>query len=204
MILPFLPYPAGNEAALTVSGAPPPPFSALINFRLTSAFVTDDAGQTYALATDSYPTSRAGLTFGWEVAPQAAADRTQGIGRGPNNDPRLAGVHYTNSATPSVFRVDLASAGTFNIVVAFGDDLVGMGPADLLIKDDATAVLTLSNKTTTGGTYFFDATGTEYTDTSFKTSQTPVACAFSSTICRLTIAGVTSHYAQIAHLGIYS
>lgn len=92
---------------------------AQINFRSTSGYVTDGAGQTYCLGSaDVYPVTRGGLTFGWILAHEADSARNRNAG----NDPRLAGQNSaTNDGTPSQFQLDLPASGSYTIHLALGD-----------------------------------------------------------------------------------
>src|SRR5208337_1972246 len=70
------------------------------DFRNTSSFVTDPAGDTYVLPTTIYPTKSNGVTFGW------AKNSAQGRDRNAKLDPRLAGVNFVNNGSPATFYVD--------------------------------------------------------------------------------------------------
>lgn len=86
-----------------------------LNFRSTSGYVTDGTDETYVLSSDSYPTTRGGVTFGW-VGSCNSANRDSGVDR------RLAGINYcANDNTERTFRVDLDSTGDWEIYAAFGD-----------------------------------------------------------------------------------
>jgi hypothetical protein len=106
-----IPGPGGNTVAASMSYQ--------LNFRSTSGYVTDGAGQTYVLATDTYPTTRGGVTFGWETpGPTGHANRSTSL------DVRLAGIGYrvnSSGGAAGIFRVALPATGTYNLRLAMGD-----------------------------------------------------------------------------------
>lgn len=85
-----------------------------INFRATSGYVTDAAGETYSLG-EAYPTTRGGVTFGWSVNLTS-----QTRDRFTTGDRRLAGLAFTNSLS-DYFRIDLPAAGLYDVHLAMGD-----------------------------------------------------------------------------------
>src|SRR5690349_3422013 len=94
-------------------------FSAGLNCRATSGFVTDAAPDTYCLATDAYPVTRGGITFGYDSLTNIdARDRNSGV------DPQLAGLNFiVNSGASVTLRLDLPSTGNYSIRLAMGDPL---------------------------------------------------------------------------------
>ena len=160
------------------------PFKIGLNFRATSAYVTDGADETYVLGTDAYPTTRDGATFGWESGFASANTRN----RTTSPDRRIAGVHFDTNGD-AVFRIDLPSAGTYSVRLACGDTTASNSVGGLL-KDDATTKITITTATLTslGGAGAVDATDTWYSRTNWPTSNTAVSVAFSSTICRFALA----------------
>src|SRR3990167_6684343 len=83
------------------------------DFRNTSAYVTDPADHTYVLHTETYPTTRNGVTFGWSAGTIDSRDRDSGI------DARLAGINF--GAATGTFRVDLPATGDYDVRIASGD-----------------------------------------------------------------------------------
>lgn len=81
-----------------------------VDFRSTAGFVTDPANFTVDAGTTVYPTaSPQGNNIGW-VSTSGLSSRN----RSASVDPRLAGMVFgTNIA--STFKIDLPSAGTYNI-----------------------------------------------------------------------------------------
>lgn len=148
------------------------PFSAGFDFRSSSGYVTDSAGYTYVLKTDTYPTTRGGFTFGWvaDNQPVSDADRNAGF------DPRIAGINYApgaNSGTPignTYFRVDLLSAGTYSIELAIGDASFGQTNQYVSVRDTTTALFVVG-PTNTSASHWLDANATDLTNTTWPTTE---------------------------------
>ncbi len=164
-----------------------------INFRHTSGYVTDGTNETYCLgATDVYPVTRGGATFGWISAHEADGNGDRNAG----NDRRLAGINYaTNDGTPSQFRLDLPASGSWTIHLAMGDASYPKGYQYVKITDGS------------GGTasqHFDDATGTDYANTAWAASETGVAVTFSGTVLWLLLGspGAQSAQSTLAHLRV--
>ena len=160
------------------------PFKIGLNFRATSGYVTDGADETYVLGTDSYPTTRGGVTFGWESGFSSANTRN----RDTSPDRRIAGIHFDTDGN-AVFRVDLPSAGTYSVRLAQGDNSVNNSAGGEL-RDDATTKITISTATlnSLGGVGAVDATNTWYSRTNWPSSNSAVSVVFSSSICRFALA----------------
>ena len=125
-----------------------------INFRATSGYVTDGANETYCLG-DVYPTTRGGVTFGWDASLSGGTrDRNSGLDR------RLAGINYIAAASGQFFRIDLPSSGSADVHIAAGDAGAGTVKAwDL--QDNTTTFKTLTDAYLTAD--FADATDTTRT-----------------------------------------
>ncbi len=148
------------------------------NFRNTSGYVTDGADETYVLGnSDPYPTTRAGWTFGWEDTISGSINRDSG------NDARLAGINYM-TASGVRFRVDLPATGDYTVAVAMGD-AASAQEVSWAWKDDTTNLNDFYDGNTSGGNFFYDATETEYTNSTWPGSQTPVQYTFATTIFRI-------------------
>jgi hypothetical protein len=124
------------------------------NFRQTSGFVTDAAGDACVTSGDNYPVVFAnGITGGFSVAVGQDRDRDGGI------DARLAGLVYASASTPATFQIDLPSAGTYDIRLAIGDASFANGTATAVtVRDNATDLITLTGLSPGAG-QFYDATG---------------------------------------------
>src|SRR6202011_4334377 len=83
------------------------------SFRKTAGFVADHTGVTYVLCSDTYPTVRNGVTFGWESGNPQCIDDSASI------DARLAGIAYTQGSVPMIFRADVP-AGQYDAMLAMG------------------------------------------------------------------------------------
>ena len=109
-----------------------------INFRQTSGYVTDTAGNTYSTG-EVYPTTRGGLTFGF-----ATNETANTRNRDSSIDSRLAGIHFsTNAGAAKSFRLDLPDGpGIYRVRLGIGDY---SGPQNnrVVIKDDATPLATV-------------------------------------------------------------
>lgn len=107
-----------------------------VNFRGTAGYVTDDVNETYCLAADTYPTTRGGATFGWDVSVQAT-DRSAAVDR------RLAGIAFDTGALRT-FRLDLPSLGGAVVHLAIGDHGGGgLGDETVEVKDNTTSLFTI-------------------------------------------------------------
>jgi hypothetical protein len=177
------------------------PFSASINFRSTAGYVTDAAGQTYCLA-DPYPTTRAGLTFGWSVVPQGVNRSTD-----PANVPELAGVNYAYSGSGAAdFQLDLPAAGTYSVRLALGD--AGFSQTDMYCKildgPGGTTLATVLAGVAQAADQYWDATGVLRTSPAAwraDNQAATVTATGTSLVVRIAAAGGgPDGYTTIAHL----
>jgi hypothetical protein len=159
------------------------------DFRASSGYVTDPANCTYVLDTDSYPTTRNSVTFGWTVAPTSSRDRNSGF------DPRIAGINFGNGN--GTFQVDLPSAGTYDLSLAMGDSANQSGMT-FTVKDNGSTVASYGPLNTSGAD-FYDATSTLYVFSAWPGSQAPVNLTFSSTVFQFLLGSATSN-STIAHI----
>ena len=169
-----------------------------INFRGTSGYVTDGAGETYRINGDNYPTVRDSQTFGLSLSTLDTTNRDSG------QDRRLAGInHRANNGTQSVFRCLLDATGTYDCRIALGDAGQGQAYQYLQIKDnDSTVLLTLDISAGTSNNGFVDATGTEYDQADWPTSNTPVELTFTTQNVYIYIGTPTAQSASttLAHI----
>lgn len=171
------------------------------NFRASSGYVTDSAGQTYSLGA-AYPETRNGITFGWEtIGHLDMRDRDSGI------DVRLAGMNFNNASggAHSTFRIDLPSSGSWDVRCAVGDT---SGHTDVYFKasDDATAFITVDSAGGHGAYEWFDAGGTVRTSASdWVNNNASVNRSFASTIMRFQIGkDAASGISCVAHIEVSS
>lgn len=124
------------------------------NFRATSGFVTDPAGTTYVLDTDTYPVTRNGFTFGWLDTPGGGRDRTTFS----DARDRMAGINFGQAAQR--FKVDLpGGAGTTDVRLAMGDAGGAQTQMQVKVKDNTTVRLTIGPHDTATSNYY-DASDT--------------------------------------------
>jgi hypothetical protein len=173
-----------------------------INFRKTSSYVTDGVNEYAQIAGSlNYPTTTPqGNNVGWEsIDGGVISIRNQST----SVDRRLAGLHFTNY--PGAYRIDLPSAGSYNIRAAFGD-ATGAVRAEAYLKDNNTQVATLATRKALSADQFIDATDvTRVSSAAWVSSNAPLLQAFSSSIMRVLIGGgPTSNDYAIAHLYVES
>lgn len=163
-----------------------------INFRATSGYVTDGAGETYCTGFDTYPTTRGGWTFGWESSTANGLDRNAG------GDARLAGICYVLSNAPT-FRLDLPATGSYNVRAALGD-YASLQWAAWKFQDNSTVFATTTGYTAGGADHYKDPTDVERSSgADWITNNALVNRTFSSTILRL-VADQPAAAVVIAHL----
>ncbi len=154
-----------------------------INFRSSLGYVTDGANyEAIYSGHAAYPiTTAQGNTVGWEGTIATYLDYRD---RSLFPDVRLAGINFNSSdASDLSFRIDLPTAGIYNIGIAAGD-YGSSNPCAWDLKDTTTLLAHLTTGST-AGQHFKDATNTDYIDTAWPGSQTLVPYTFSSTILRL-------------------
>lgn len=162
------------------------------NFRGSAGYVTDGADETYVIASDAYPTTRNGVTFGLEDTFLFNLDRDATVDR------RLAGM-LGDFAVGKRFRVDLLVSGNYAITVALGD----AASAQVMrwkLRDNTTELVAW-NVTTTNVKEWYDATGVLRTDSSWPATLLWIAQPFLSSICRIATDDVLpSTSSTLAHL----
>jgi hypothetical protein len=172
-----------------------------VNFRDSAGFVTDGTNEDWEKGSNSgsqtYPkTSAQGNTYGTEGASTfSAVDRNSGVDR------RLAGINYT-STIGTTWRIDLPSAGNYNVRFAAGDYSFSNN-TDWDIYDGTTKLAALTTGSTSGGQRWKDANNVEYTAATWPTSNQPKSFTFATTICRIKTAN-SSGNAVVSHFYIES
>ena len=170
--------------------------AAILNFRATAGFVTDNSGQTYVLASDTYPTSRIGLTFGWETPTLIdSRDRNSSV------DPRLAGLHFRpNGGGTDTFRLDLSS-GEYDIAFAFGDS-DNDEEHYIDVKDNTSSLFSFSPLSTPTARWG-DAAGNTWSASEWPTNNVAVRKTISSGILRVVVSAITgARSTTIANLSV--
>lgn len=166
------------------------------DFRQTSAYVTDPAGNTYSIA-DAYPQTRNGITFGWLSAP-SGRDRSTSV------NPRVAGMNFTAAASPKTFQITLPASGTYQIGCAMGDAISIQGVQYIEIFDNTTSLYSMTSAAGPGVNQYYDINGNLWTsDSAWFTNQTFQTLTFSTTTLKITIgkSGVGSNHA-LAHIDV--
>jgi hypothetical protein len=170
-----------------------------INFRSTSGYVTDGSGETYSLG-EAYPTTRGGLTFGWD-SDRTSASRDRNAG----NDRRMAGIIFLSNGFGSVatFRIDLPSTGDWIIRAAFGD-ATNAQTQYVSFRDNATTFASFSN-VDSNSNEFIDASGVLRTHAAWPGSNASISHTFGSTSFFIDIgdpSGTDGNSTTIAHIYI--
>lgn len=128
------------------------------DFRQNAVFsgVTDPTDCTYALDSDTSPTTRNSVTFQWSVTGSAVDGRDRNNG----NDPRLAGINFFGNGLgeTATFTVTLPATGDYDIYAAFGD---ASGDQTIAAEwGDNGSYTTIANNVNTGAANsFIDAAG---------------------------------------------
>src|SRR5271167_623539 len=170
-------------------------FQAGFDFRNTSTFVTDPAGDTYVLPTTAYPTKSNGVTFGW-----VNTTLVGGRDRNASLDPRLAGINFANNGSPATFYVDLPSAGTYNLSLAMGDANFPrcVVQCEIQFLDGQTVLATVEEGPIPAG-YFYDAKGNQWSAAAWPSSNVSQPVTLTGT--RLTVVvGLSQNNGEITAL----
>jgi hypothetical protein len=160
------------------------------DFRDQLGFVTDPTDGTGALALESYPVTRNGVTFGWDFGSISTADRNAGI------DARLAGINYSTGIAN--FRVDLPAPGIYKVRLAMGDAGSSQTSATATIKDGSTPLLTIGPHALTVG-QFWDGADVEWSSANWPGSNS-VSAALTFSGSTLNLEMTTPALWTLAHL----
>jgi len=169
-----------------------------LNFRATSGYVSNGTGETHVLS-DSYPTTRDGLTFGYtSLTGVDYRDRSASIDR------RIAGMHF-GPAAGRTFRFDLpGGAGTYRVRVLFGDNDAGWGH-QCVIKDGGGGTTLATITGTTSSARWLDADGTTSITAANVASDAfgDVELTFSASLAEFVLGnGSSSPHSTIAHIAV--
>jgi hypothetical protein len=173
--------------------APVTSWSRSFSFRATAGYVTDPAGTTYVLRADRYPTTRGGVTFGWEHDVEMR-DRSRTV-------PLLVGVAHLPSTwglTNTEFRVDLPGPGRYRIRWALGDQGYA-NRAFLDLRDDNAVLLAVPNQVVPIG-QFLDATLVRRSAANWPTQNVAREFTFASSTLRVVLKRPADSASVIAHL----
>lgn len=176
-------------------------YDAKFNFRATSGYVTDGAGETYVLGETSSQT-RDGHTFQWDVCGDCSRDRSTGVGS------RFAGVNKrANDGTQNTWTlITLPETGYYEIRAALGDATNTASATYAYFYDDSTLIDSIVAVTASPTTadYYLDATGVTLANAAWDAGNTALLHNFASTTFKLVIGSPTntSGETRIAHLQI--
>lgn len=172
------------------------------NFRETLGHVTDGTNeQAVTLAAHAYPqTTTIGgdsVTWGWEDIAGNTRDRDAGVDR------RLAGVHFLSAGNPDIrFRIDLPSAGIYEIRIAQGDATNGNAQR-FEVRDGTTVRINGAAEVGTAAGQFIDAKlAVRATAAAWASNQRSSAETFATTIFRLVLRAPSGGSSTIAHIAI--
>jgi hypothetical protein len=164
------------------------------NFRQDSTFVTDGANETY-VATDTYPVTRNGVTFGWDNNAGGSLDFRN---RNSTSDRRLAGINFVQFGSTGNFRVDLPSSGDYNISLAMGDEGADNNSVKVTISDSAATLWTVGPHNMTAAN-FYDAKDATWTEAQWPGSNNAQLLTFAGPTLNM---GLSGFGGPIAHLFI--
>jgi hypothetical protein len=181
-----------------------------INFRQTLAYVTDGANESWegdgsaGPTIPTYPrTTAQGNTVGWESGAGVSVNARD---RNSGNTARLAGCHFAADGTHvNNFRIDLPSAGNYNVRIASGDPSYARS-SKVEMFDTSTSRGVLCNGSTGAANSFLDASGTVRTAATWAANNTSAAITFTTTICRFRVGAGSGSIGDspIAHVYIES
>ncbi|MGO9516897.1 MAG: choice-of-anchor tandem repeat GloVer-containing protein, partial [Candidatus Korobacteraceae bacterium] len=188
-----------QNTTVTLTVISPTAWAIGFDFRNTSNFVTDPAGDTYVLSTTAYPTTFNGVNFGWTNTNLVQArDRSNQI------DPRLAGVNFAVNGSPATFYVDLPASGTYNLSLALGDAGYASCSVQCQIQFlDGGSVLATITEGPENTAYFYDAQGNNWSAANWPNKNLDLAVAIAGTRLTMIVAAsqYNGDYTPIAFLG---
>jgi uncharacterized membrane protein len=170
------------------------------DFRASSNYVTDPAGDTFVLPSSAYPTTFNGVDFGWtDVTLVQARNRSDKV------DPRLAGVNFAINGAPATFYVDLPASGTYNLSLALGDGGYQVCTAGCQVQflDGNTVLATLTEGSENAG-YFYDAQGINWSAANWPANNISRPVAISGTRLTMVVGASKSNgdLTPVAFLGV--
>lgn len=165
-----------------------------INFRSTSGYVTDGANEVYCLG-DQYPTTRGGVTFGWSTV-VSIRDRSASVDR------RLAGTNFASSIG-IYFRLDLPSAGQYDIHLAVGD-ATNLNRVEWDLNDTTTNLAQYRNGGNQLVQQFMDASGVIREVANWPSQEVKITKTFATTQLRLVVASTMVINSNVGHIRVVS
>lgn len=168
------------------------------NFRATSGYVTDGAGETYVLGETSSQT-RNGWTFQWNTCGDCARDRSTSVAK-------FAGVNKrSNDGTQNTWTLTLQSTGTKTIKAAFGDATNSGSPTYAYFYDDTTLIASVAiTPNATSANEYLDATGVLRTAANWDANNVAITHTFATTTFKLVIGSPSAQTGEtrISHLQV--
>lgn len=162
-----------------------------IDFRSTSAYVTDPTDHTYEISTTAnYPrTSAQGNTVGWETI----TGTLNGRDRSTSVDARIAGLIFNSSTTGNMtYRIDLPSSGSYLIKGAAHDAITGVKDTKLEVSDTTTLLVTAWDQASMVFLEPVDITNVKMAASSWPSGQGSRTLTWSTTIARFKLTQPTS------------
>lgn len=165
--------------------------------RATSGFVTDGPNDTYCIGTsDSYPTTRGGVTFGvTDAGVIGAIDSSNTV------DPRIAGINYTSNPGSFALRIDLPAPGTYTFHLEEGQIGASRSQPRTDVKDNASIIYTVGPGGGAGATTIGDAVGNFTTSDGlgWPGTETGHDCIFATSTCNLVFT-TTADYCCVGYV----
>ena len=174
-----------------------------INFRSTLSYVTDGANEE--MENDSggggnanYPhTTANGIVVGWETTSSTYQARDRNAG----NDRRLAGINFNGTAGKFDYRIDVPSAGNYDIIVAMGDPSYAQ-TVDCEIFDGASSLGVIISGSTGAANSFKDQRNSTWTAANFFANTSPLTITLTGTILRFRFGSAGGTTGQVAHIKV--
>ncbi len=170
------------------------------DFRNTLSFVTDPPGDLGVLPTNLYPTQGNGVTYGW-----VNTSVIYGRDRIATQDPRLAGINYAMNGAPATFKVELPSAGAYNLSLALGDAGYQSCWVQCQIQFfDGTTLLATVTKGSDSQNYFDDARANNWSAVAWPSSNLQQQVTLAGTLLTVVV-GTTQNTGDdtpLAFLGV--
>lgn len=172
-----------------------------INFRSTVGYVTDQTNEDPELNASGNAnyarTTAQGNTVGWETTSSTYQSRDRNSG----NDRRLAGIHFNGTNGKYDYRMDVPSAGNYDIIVAMGDPAYAQ-TVDCELFDGTTSLGVIISGSTGAANSFKDQNNNTWTAANFFANTTPRTITLSGTILRFRFGSTGGITNQVAHISV--